>query len=1073
MLSSSSSLFDSLPARPPTPPREISKAIDDAISFFDDSNEVDRLTSRRVLDPRPLDDSSEATPSSSQETSRTGSTAKRVGFSPHPLYHTISRPGQLSSPSLPNLKYSPSTKGAKPLKSILKLSNGPLPLTPEDLDSKLSYFSPEIPGSFTKMLQSFIHQLAGPSRSSRLDAYLALNGALKAYEGVPDPSAMTQKMGLIMQFLTRDMAWKSTDGQLDTNIITQALKLAITLLFDSKLSEALDDDFRSFLLDRSIAVMEQPDMPKPIVKSHMYLLAKQRFQPRLMTAGRAEKIVTALHTIEDRCSGNGLIATRLVIYLRLVEQAPAVMLMRARDWLEHVFHGMLSSIKDVRIRAIETCTRAGLVLGQQPQTGKALRELFETEVEQGQSYCDYLSVRLIQMASDKEVGAYVPQIWSAVILFFRCKRCPLEKWPKFKSWLLIIQKCLNSSDIMIRYQATLAWSKLVFAIMPDSSTTTPMMSMLKIPLCTGMDKRGADKYSKQVRQYSLDSYNNLLHYALRPGLSHEEYDDAWDTFVEPVLSDRTKFSGEGCYIACRILCGLFSATKGSWNVNAALDLEPVKAEDLPRLDPRWVRSRLGKILRVLQPIITAGVHSSAEANAAVDATWHALMQSIADAGSQEVKTTHDLKEAIALILTAFRRFWTGYISRPTETDETVWPVRYFSLVTTMVSCLGTGSFAEDILVATRENNIEVVPTPSHRASKHHSSPQSPLVILFDQFYHLPKDLSIENSYQALAVALLHRLLSSRSTPSAKLELLNRSLQALITKSDAEVNTQNDVLTWIVFARSAIDVLKPETLTSNMQESQGLGHGLRSALDILLSGLEFDVTSELSNTLKGLYDSMFAAAQDCAGEGGVVLAVMEPLAKALTSGERSVDFGITFRLATHMLQKPVWPRTRQSIDQASKALLGVGLAPHRATIHDPFDHVYTLFVDLMLCIYNTFRGGAFADVDAVRSFTNSSLEFLQLSPCSLLPIALRKMQDGFAAWVADKDRKTSGDEDLSALVTILYPTIRFLANIAPASKYVVRSDPAREYRASQGQCATQCFGAYACSWVFQPSQSHCQ
>ena len=89
------------------------------------------------------------------------------------------------------------------------------------------------------MLRSVIPQLAGSSRSSRLDAYLALNGSLQHYEDVPDESAMLQQMGLFMQFLSRDIAWKDTRGILDAQVITQALKLTMAILFKPKLSQAL------------------------------------------------------------------------------------------------------------------------------------------------------------------------------------------------------------------------------------------------------------------------------------------------------------------------------------------------------------------------------------------------------------------------------------------------------------------------------------------------------------------------------------------------------------------------------------------------------------------------------------------------------------------------------------------------------------------------------------------------------------------------------------------------------------------------------------------------------------------
>ncbi|KAK3110049.1 hypothetical protein LTR53_016074, partial [Teratosphaeriaceae sp. CCFEE 6253] len=357
MLSSSSSVFDTLPTRPPTPPRDIADAVEDAITFLDSGHEIEIALASTDRAQAVTEESSAHSPAPSQGPEEGSVTAKRVGFTPVPVYHQI-RVGQLSSPTAQLRKRAPSSKDARPLKSILKHSALPPPLTPDDLESKLSYFSPHLPGSFAKMLQSAISQLAGQSVELRLDAYLCLNGAIQAYENVPDAAALTAKMGLLMQFLTRDMAWKGSDGTWETNVITQAVKLTATIIYDPRLSAALDDDFRTFVLEQCIAIVEHADMPKALIKTHMFLLAQQRFEAPAMTPGRADRIVTALTSVDDRCSGNSIIATRFVVYQRLLEQMPAVMLQRIREWLEQVVHGMLSSIRDVRIRAIETCTQA-------------------------------------------------------------------------------------------------------------------------------------------------------------------------------------------------------------------------------------------------------------------------------------------------------------------------------------------------------------------------------------------------------------------------------------------------------------------------------------------------------------------------------------------------------------------------------------------------------------------------------------------------------------------------------------------------------------------------------------------
>ena len=1012
MSTSSANNFESLPPRPPTPPREIAKAIDDAIIFLDDSNEVEQLITKSVPEQQRLD-ASEITPSSSHDITSFSNLSKKVGFSPHPVYHKISRPDQSSSPSLRLLKRSPSTaKDAKPLKSILKLSHA-APPSPEDLESKLSSFSPAEPGSFVKMLQSVCKELAGPSRSGRLDAYSTLNGALKAYDNVPDTTAMLQKMHLLMQFLSRDIIWMETMDTSDTQIVTQALSLTHAILFTQELAEALDDDFRHFLIDRSITVLEQKNMPKQVIKSHMGILSQQRFRAQIMNSGRADRLLSALQSIEDRCSGNGVVATRLAIYARLLEQAPAAMLTKANSWLESVFHGMLSSIKDIRIRAIDTCTKAGLCLGQQAHAGKILIEMFETEGDDGQTYFDYLKARLLQMTSDNEVGHYVPQIWSTIILMFRSKRHPLHKWAHLSSWLVVIQKCLNASDLKIRYQATLAWNKLVFAIMPNSSTPQSKMTLLPLPIISTMEKQHKDKTTKYFRQYALDSYCSLLHYGLRPTLSAEELDNAWESFVQPVLSGLVKAAGKRRHFACRVLRGLLNGNAGVWNGNAALDPTPIKPEDLPKLDPKWVRSRLAKFLKVLEPVVLQDMWHSDDASRDVDTTWHSLMQTLAKARSQEVRTTMELKEAIALLVAFYRRVWSDCTM---TADGHRWIKRYVALLDATMIGIGASSFTENILATTDDNAIEVAPTPSHRASKRHSAPTSPLIILLDQFYHVPAGLVADDQYVSSALTILNRALSSDIASTTSLDLLCRSLHAWTDTCALGGESLVRREMWTAVAKASTRVLKAELERPATQETQPSGRTLRSGMDILTCGIVLDVHPRLLNTFSELYDALLEAAKSNAGEGGIVLAITEPLARFIVDAATRVPFKTRLHVATRMLKGNIWPKNRQAIEQARKSLWGAGLTPVKMTVFDPFEHVYLLIMEIMNTAYNNFGSVQETELGLLESFFTSVLNFLKSSPISLLATALRKIQLGLAVWIEDSARRTNADERVTTMVS---------------------------------------------------------
>lgn len=852
------------------------------------------------------------------------------------------------------------------------------------------------------MLQSVLHQLESTSRDARRDAYLALNGALKAYEGVPEPQAIVEKIKPLMQFMTRDMAWKDATGRLDSNVVTQALTLTCAIMYNPHTAHALDDDFRCFLVDRSIFVIEQVDMPKAILKSHMFLLCQQRFSTSVMNATRAERLIAALQTVEDRCSGNSVYSARMVIYNRMLEQAAGTMLTRMRDWIEHVFHGALSTSKDLRTRAIETCTAAALILGHHQQASKVLYEVCEKEAEGGSSYGDYLNLRLMKMTGDKEVAEYVPQIWSAVIMFFRCKRKPVEKWPKFRTWLLTIQKSLNSGDLTVKHQANIAWNRLVFSVMPDSTTTETMRSMLKVPIVNALEKKGNDKQSQQLRQLALDSYCNLLHYALRPELSHDELDMAWDMYVGPVLA--LMVSSRGRLNACRTLHGLLARSGGSWNVNAVNEPEAIKPEELPGLDPRWVRSRIGKVIDVLEPLVIAGMQKSSKSNDHIDRSWSLLLQAVAEAGSQEVKTSNELKEAIAQLTNFFRRIWSCSADLSADKDSSFWFSRYQSMLQVAVETIGAGHFVEDILHKTISDDVEAAPTPSHRPSKHHTPTHSSFVFLFALYYQPPASLQIDNNYQKSAAWLLRLLTGAKGSACGTLSLLHRAVQFASQSHGGRDTTEVAGLVWDAVADLALEVLQKQSSKASHHDANIMGVALRSTLNILIDGLApAHCSSTCMDKLLELYVAACKSAKLHAGDGGVVLGVMEPLSSLLLEKADDVPLMTLMRVTGEMLKQGVWPKSRQDLDHSRKALWAVSFELSKGSTFDPFDGVYKLLDLVFEKAYKQLAKSRGGSPQLCYDSFAQVVSFLQRCPVQVLPTALRNIQRSLSTWVTDEAR----------------------------------------------------------------------
>ena len=413
------------PARPPTPPRASSHAF-----LHDDSNRaLDSHTRLHTPDDSP--------PSTNGSTNtRSGERSKRVNFSPWTKYIKAPSAPSSSLPGKAELRTLPRSNQCKPSKSILKPSNSPLP------SSLLALGHPLTAESFAMLLKSITQQLAGESLSSRLDAYIHLLGALKAYEGLPREQALSGNLGLLMQFIQRDICRDLSEnyGPLEVNLVIHALKLAIVFVWNSSLSPQLSDDFRTFIVDKSISCLQEVRAPKSVLIHYMHLLSTQNFSPKIMTNGRVARILSTLSDVTDRVNGNGIISHRLSIYQRLLNQSKSTLANHSMLWVKPLVSGLLHHIKDTRAKAISLGIQASLALGPNTNVSSTVRDIFDKPLDQGRRLVSEICERMSRMMSSTESGVHVPQIWSVVVLLLRSKRVNIDQWDHFKEWVLVLQK---------------------------------------------------------------------------------------------------------------------------------------------------------------------------------------------------------------------------------------------------------------------------------------------------------------------------------------------------------------------------------------------------------------------------------------------------------------------------------------------------------------------------------------------------------------------------------------------------------------------------------------------------------
>ncbi|KAF2092122.1 hypothetical protein K490DRAFT_61567 [Saccharata proteae CBS 121410] len=1006
-VSSSSSLLANLPTRPPTPPRDTERTIDAALEFLSDSFETeidipDNGVSKPFVNTPP-----DQSPSSSLDPANASGRRKRVEFSPWTNYQKAPNVG---SRVLTPLRPLPQLKNPTPLRSILKPHEPPKISNPEANANEL--WTSQEPATFPEMLESLARHLAGKSRATRADAYIALLNAMKTYENLPDGDALAHKMSLFTQFIRRDLkAVNPVTGAQDVQLSLQALKLLMVFIRMAPVAAEIPDEFAAFFVDHAIEVARSESPSKALTNHLLYTISQQQFGPRVLNAERADRIITVLQDIEDRVSGNHVVATRILIYKKLLDQARPVMLARISDWLQHVFHGLLSSIKDIRLRSIDMAHTLGIRIGDTPQVYKGVSDILEKKLDQG-NYGNYFIDQLTRKVSRrdearKEEAEQVPLIWAAVILLVRNRRKRIDTWKFLKRFLEIFQKCVNSSNKEIAVQAGLAWNRFVYSIRPDETTSPSIRKLLRAAIIPQFERKGTDQDSRRLRSSALSSYCNLLYYAFPPTASSAQLDIYWDEYVALGVQKLVEVDTRGLHSSCRILNTLFFGNSTRiWNEDLAIEVPLVKPENLPRLDPKWVRHRTATVLHVVEYCIGSLTWNPDDGTEGlVRNMWSALMTSISEAGSKEVTASTDLKEAIAHVMNLLLRLWKNQSSSPESGQEVSehWMRNFGFLAQTALETLGPGHFADPILTINEAMDVEAITTPSHR-SRSRGSPRSPLLHLIDLMYNDSNAQVDSETYLDLARRSITSCLAARSSRKSKMELLRDCAVVATGKTSGGPSSLRLFGVWVLVADLATQILEKEL--TQQDGHYHLGEEYDSIVQILIRGL-YSGDRPVISTARRLHNGLVETVKREGADGAVLLAVTEPLSEALQSGNAAFNCNACISYAGFIMDKSSHPRHRKSIEDARRLLWGVGGAAGRPADFDPYNYLYKMIVCQLRQAYG------FPDslnLLLLRRLLIALPALTKSWPASFAAILLHKTQDGIALWIEDSHRKFTGSTD---------------------------------------------------------------
>lgn len=979
--------------RPPTPPKE---NVQEAAQLPADQSYQGTMSQHVLLD------TPNESPSSSSDyfAASGGSVHKRVVFSPYDQYHTHTlTPGNRAVLDA-RLRPLPPSRECIPLhKPILKASPAVPLLQPLVLDPDQG---------LAVMLQSVTGRLTQASRDLRLDTYKALLRCLAAHDDISKKETLGGYLAGFLDFVRQDVVAKQPAiATFDTELVTSALKVLSAMACTQCLVDAMPEDFCTFFAEKAISSLEHQETPKIMVDHYMQLLGRQKFSERVINPARVNRLLNSLDGLEDRLKGNRVIGLKVTIYQRLLLQARNLMVGRAGQWLEFLVVCLASSIKDIRTRAIAFGTDAALALGETATVSQTCLDLLNREHPSGAKVVDSLGSRMHELLNDNDGAIHVPQIWSVVVLFLRSRHHQIERWEHLTNWFGIMQHSFNSSDAKVKRQANIAWNRLVSAISLDTSTALSMIKMLRQPIAAQLERKSSEKHLKTARQVACSSYCNLLYFAFRPQPPQEQLDLYWkrldlywENFVMPVLSPKASSTKSDHEFACQVLAAILSSPEPrSWEQNRAHQASLlIKPEELPCLDPKWVRHRAAKIISMLEGLL---LHTNCPSlddfqKSYFFVAWQNFAKALGEAASKDVhKVYMETMAAFAQITSMLNRYWhqkdgtTEVFLRRLEVCS--------ALINETLAKVGFRPFVEKRLL--RDSSgiaFEAAETPSSRSSHSRRYLNTPIMYILEFLVNDSHGTETSASYEEAIHALLKIALHAASGKRRRLAILRQLATDILSRPSVTIPSR--IVFWNCLAKETAAALSlPKTKTPASDSPQHPGQDYRQCMMLLELGFR-QFGSGLYPSWKSLSDAVVKDIEMEVGEAGIVLAYTEPLAGVIQEGTESGS-DTTLCYGSYIVDQARRPVSRKELERARKQLWGPEQTVPKEASLDPFDHLYSMVVTLLTSAYSSPQPGS---PDAVVELISSVTSFLHLCPLSMKAVCLKRMQGGLVVWVEDAD-----------------------------------------------------------------------
>lgn len=983
-----SRLLEALPARPPTPPREaIHHDLELPAKQLIATQQPNLQTPSGVWSPSP------SSKDSSTRRKRVGFSAK-AQFQEAPAYPEASSVRQNPSPaSLPS-------SSSRPVKGILKPTTAPNRLVP----ATRVFLDGDKPGQthIADMLESTLQQLAGADRESKVDAYTMLFRGLKASSNLPDRIALQDKMGLFMQFIQRDLTSKSPSGHNDILLVTSALKLLHTFLHFHGVASSIPRDFAVFFIDHCARSFEDEQAIKEIARHLMQALYFQNFPREVMTSERVGRLIMALHNVESHLSGKSIVQGRIRVYEKLMKQCPQQMAVHS-DWMQDLFTDMLSSASEIRSAATKLGLCAAFALNKDKRlVGRAV-ELLNLSLED-KKYIELVTERLNTMLDDEEECVVVPRIWSVITLFIPS----IERWDYFKPWYIIIQRCFNHQSIPTNKETVLAWSRFTYRKYLDRRLDHQgVIKLVRGPLLSKLKR-------KALRNLVLSSIRNFYYYAFRPDMSIRMVDELWDDAIAPLMQQllsNTEEDNANITQAAAILTSLFDCkTRRVWREDRIADPSLIKDDELPAIDSKWVRANSPRVFKLVSPILQRGFAALAVGGSQYQKLWRAVVHSVASASAKDVKLHDDTANFVSSVLTLLSAVWSEGPSLSVDgqlcsASQFLDSTREFIQI--LISGLGLlpNPFMDKQFILTKENKYVVHTVSSRRSSKGQGARRVPLHYLFLLLTRTPTNIPDDSKLAEFFESIFAPFFQGKNE-KAQANLGQELLRLL------PIDTACSYGPWSLCAGKLSKSLEASQSIhySNSSGSGGnFGPEFREIIKTLERGLR-STPNLPTEYWTNLFQNLTARVRDEAGDAGVAIAVVEPLASVISDivpdeKEDAISY-LCLGAIIEVVAASTHPRDKQAVDAARRRLWGTSNVDNRFSTFDPFDSLYKMVSGVLEKLYANV--GSYNSGAAVRMLKEVR-SFFDRCNSELSSRAIISLQDGIARCLEDEDHRLTRTE----------------------------------------------------------------